>query len=303
MPAEFHSERAGFTGVRTLRHGEYLRPQGQITNFRAIFYRALTVKRPKLYNVLDTDETRRRVPVGREFMSQKLLIQVTELQKAYIQKIRTVKKPYHIKIENKNLIILPKVFPPYTDSFLIANVMKIAATDVVMDVCSGSGILALFAADKAAHVIATDISSYSIKNIRLNAVVQNVQDKLRAVKADVFPKEPMAPVDVILFNPPYSDHPAKNLVERTVWDEGHRTVIRFFKNVDKYLKTNGKIYMGWANFADLDYLKNMIKSFGFKSRTVATCREGDSVFFTLKLDRTHKRENLGKIFSANCVGR
>lgn len=36
-PAEFNSERAGFTGVRALRHGKYLRPQGQIANVPARF--------------------------------------------------------------------------------------------------------------------------------------------------------------------------------------------------------------------------------------------------------------------------
>ncbi len=130
---------------------------------------------------------------------EKNISKVFELQKAYIHKIRSCEEEYFIYHEGKQLIIKPNVFPPYIDSHIIIKSLKIEKHHNVLDVCSGSGIIGIFACDKALHVTATDINPSSINNIEENAKINNVVGKLTAIKADLFPpNESCQKYDIII---------------------------------------------------------------------------------------------------------
>jgi release factor glutamine methyltransferase len=214
--------------------------------------------------------------------SLKLKRKVIKLQLEYIGKIRAIKEPVQISYQGKDLTVLPNVFPPYTDSYLVVDTMKVGKSDVVLDACTGSGIIAVFAAEKARHVIATDINTSAIENVRRNAEINGLGNKIEAVHANIFPDETTL-FDVITINPPYTDYRAKDVLEQTVWDEGHKTVKYFFENVRKHLKPNGRIYLGWANFADLNFIYTQAKIHNFEAKIVAEKREGDSIFVTFEL--------------------
>ena len=104
------------------------------------------------------------------------------------------------------------MFPPYLDSALVIRAMRIEPGDAVLDVGSGSGVIAVFAAFKAKHVRATDINPAAVETIRANAARHGLEDRLTAVCADLFPPGVRAAFDVVTFNPPYTDHPASDEV-------------------------------------------------------------------------------------------
>jgi release factor glutamine methyltransferase len=190
-------------------------------------------------------------------------------QKKYIKKVKSLDKPYEVKALGISLIVLPKVYAPGDDSLLMAKKMKIRKSDHVLDLCSGSGIVAIVAAKIARKVVASDISPNAVKTVKINAKKLGLKN-IEVVQSDLF-QNIKERFDVITINPPYSDRKAKDRVERMFWDLGNRTTKRFFKEAKSFLKPGGRIYFGWANFADLDIkLPNKLaKQFGFSIKKIA----------------------------------
>jgi tRNA1(Val) A37 N6-methylase TrmN6 len=58
-------------------------------------------------------------------------------------------------------------------------------------------------------------------------------------------------IDVVICNPPYTSHNVSDDIDRMYWDPNDEMKKKFFNEVRNYLKDNGRIYFGWANFADI----------------------------------------------------
>jgi release factor glutamine methyltransferase len=82
----------------------------------------------------------------------------------------------------------------------------------VLDLCTGSGHLAVVAALEGASAVAVDVSRRAVASARLNALVNGVW--VTALRGDLF--EPVAGrrFDVIVSNPPYLPHPDEELPTR-----------------------------------------------------------------------------------------
>jgi ribosomal protein L3 glutamine methyltransferase len=79
-----------------------------------------------------------------------------------------------------------------------------AVTDV-LDLCTGSGCLAVMAADAFpnARVDAVDISADALEVARRNVAEYHFEDRITLVQSDLFAALPNKRYDVILTNPPY----------------------------------------------------------------------------------------------------
>jgi release factor glutamine methyltransferase len=72
-----------------------------------------------------------------------------------------------------------------------------------LDLGTGSGVGALFAARCGARVIATDINPEAARCAQLNAVAHHVEQQIETRVGDLFEPVRGERFDVILFNPPY----------------------------------------------------------------------------------------------------
>jgi release factor glutamine methyltransferase len=96
------------------------------------------------------------------------------------------------------------VYEPAEDTFLLAEQMTVEDDDVVLDVGTGCGILAVLAAEKAKRVVAVDINPYAIKCGIKNARMNGVERKIEFRLGDLFqPIKPNEKFNLILFNAPY----------------------------------------------------------------------------------------------------
>jgi len=122
------------------------------------------------------------------------------------------------------LLRLPGVFRPRSDSWMLARETVAALNGGrgdVLELCTGSGAVALEAAAAGARVTAVDISRRSVATVRLNAALRRL--RVDARQGSLF--EPVAGerFDVIATNPPYvpaatNDLPARGA--RRAWDAG-----------------------------------------------------------------------------------
>ena len=102
-------------------------------------------------------------------------------------------------------IPLPGVFKPRSDSLMLADQIgreRLVAGSRVLDVCTGSGVLAIAAARAgAAQVTAVDISARAVLAAGLNARLNGVRLRLR--RGDLFQPVRGERFDLIVSNPPY----------------------------------------------------------------------------------------------------
>jgi release factor glutamine methyltransferase len=103
------------------------------------------------------------------------------------------------------LVPLPGVFAPPSDAWMLADHVereRLAGGRRVLDLCTGSGMLAIAAALAGARqVTAVDVSRRAVAAVRLNASVNGVS--VEAVRGDLFSAVPGRRFDLILSNPPY----------------------------------------------------------------------------------------------------
>jgi release factor glutamine methyltransferase len=100
---------------------------------------------------------------------------------------------------------LPGVFRPRSDTWLLGAVLRRQPQlpgGTVLDVCTGSGALAIAAALAGARsVTAVDLSARAVATTRLNARLNGV--RVEALRGDLFEAVPGRCFDVIVSNPPY----------------------------------------------------------------------------------------------------
>jgi release factor glutamine methyltransferase len=123
------------------------------------------------------------------------------------------------------LVTLPGVFRPISDTWLLADALDrepLPRGARVLDLCSGSGALAVRAAlGGPRDVTAVDVSRRAVLTIRLNAALNGV--RVRARRGDLLGAVAGERFDAIVSNPPYvpaatDELPARGLAR--AWDAG-----------------------------------------------------------------------------------
>jgi release factor glutamine methyltransferase len=130
------------------------------------------------------------------------------------------------------------MYAPREDSFLLLKHVKIYAHGNVLDMGTGSSILALEAAKYADKVIACDIDDDAIANLKKE--IHN--KKVTFTISNLFSKIDCK-FDLIVFNPPYL--PSKNIKYRDIdgGKDGTQVIAKFLKQAKTYLKKEGKILL------------------------------------------------------------
>jgi len=123
------------------------------------------------------------------------------------------------------LVIPPGVFRPISDTWLLADALDrepLRPGARVLDLCSGSGALAIRAAMGGQRVVtAVDVSRRAVLTIRANARLNGV--RVRALRGDLFGAVAGERFDAIVSNPPYVPAPTDDLPVRgraRAWDAG-----------------------------------------------------------------------------------
>jgi len=129
-------------------------------------------------------------------------------------------------------------YQPREDSFLMLEAVAELnlSGSKVLDVGTGSGILAAYCARRGAEVTASDIDGAAIQHLACVADMLGVRVKL--IACDLFSKI-ADQFDIIMFNPPYL--PSRAMHDRTVngGKQGTSIINRFLNQVGRHLVQGG----------------------------------------------------------------
>jgi len=163
-------------------------------------------------------------------------------------------------MEINNLKLRREVYKPAEDSFLLAENLLVEKGDAVLDLGTGTGILALTAAEKAARVVGTDINPEAIELARENARVNGIEN-VEFVCCDLFPPGNER-FDLIIFNPPYLPVQESGLLEKA-WSGGEggiEIIERFLGSVSKHLKDDGVFELLVSSLGDMEGIDKVMKN-------------------------------------------
>ncbi|MFE3378496.1 HemK2/MTQ2 family protein methyltransferase [Streptomyces anulatus] len=122
------------------------------------------------------------------------------------------------------VVRLPGVYRPQTDTLLLALAMRregIGPGTDLLDLCTGSGALALHAARLGARVTAVDISRRAVASARLNTALARLPVTVR--RGDLLRSLPGRTFDAVVSNPPYVPAPGPTAPRHGAgrsWDAG-----------------------------------------------------------------------------------
>lgn len=198
----------------------------------------------------------------------------------------------NIVLENiigKHFIVLPRVFHPglfFTSKFFVSCLNKdtIKETDLVLDMGTGSGIEAIFAADYCKRVVATDISPYAVRCARINVMLNNLEEKIEVRGGDLFEPVKEEKFDLILYSPPYYPGKPKDWFEHALkTGENNEVVLRFIRNAGKHLNPGGRILIILSTDTAINEILNEFKNNGFKINLIATKRNIGEVMYVYEM--------------------
>jgi release factor glutamine methyltransferase len=176
-----------------------------------------------------------------------------------IAEIKRRKGPTPVRLAGMQLTALPNVYGGWLDSELMCEVLRIAKGDTLLDLCTGTGVVAIKAAQMGAgRVIAVDLNPEAVKNAKLNAQKFKLHN-MEVREGSLFDPVEGMQFDVIVINPPYVNHVPADKVEICFWDEGNKVTKQFFHSFKRYLKPGGRAFLGWGDFADQQLLKRLSK--------------------------------------------
>jgi release factor glutamine methyltransferase len=178
------------------------------------------------------------------------------------------------------LITPPGVFSPISDTWLLAAVLSEAvdARCSVLDVCTGSGALAVCAARCGARsVTAVDVSRRAVLTARLNGWLNGV--RVHARRSDLFAELGEARFDVIVSNPPYvpsETDEAPGRGPQRAWDAGRdgRLVLdRLLSEAPARLRRGGVLLVVHSEVCGIPHSLEAMQRAGLQAE-VATRRQG-----------------------------
>jgi release factor glutamine methyltransferase len=146
---------------------------------------------------------------------------------------------------------------------------EVKPSDRVLDMGTGSGIVAILAAARSADVVAVDINPKAVEAARANAALNGVADRITFAVSDVFDAVE-GDFDLIVFDPPFRWFKARDLLELSHTDENYRALTRFMREARQRLRPGGRILLNFGTSGDIDYLYHLIEEAGLNKDVLAT---------------------------------
>ena len=154
------------------------------------------------------------------------------------------------------------VYEPSEDTFLLMDsldALNIKPTDTILEIGTGTGIIALHTAKCASHVTATDINPYALECAKKNASKNNIKN-IQFIKSNLFTNITRK-YDIIIFNPPYLPQAKEETTDDIIdcaWNggkSGRETTGKFLDHAPLYLEEQGQILI--LDSGKSDYKKSI----------------------------------------------
>jgi HemK-related putative methylase len=149
-------------------------------------------------------------------------------------------------VDGLALLVLPEAFNPtlFGTSEALCRYLKqdpIELGSKVLDVGTGSGVAAIFAARRGSRVLGVDISPDAVRCARINVLLNELEDCVEIRQGNLFEPADGELFDLVLFNPPFFRG-----TPRAAWEFAWRSddiLDRFARDLKNVLAPGGRALM------------------------------------------------------------
>jgi release factor glutamine methyltransferase len=176
------------------------------------------------------------------------------------------------EVAGRPILVLPQVFNPKlfrTGAFLVESLdgQLIPRGAQVLDMGTGSGVGAVFAARWARRVVAVDVSRQAVRCAHINALLHEVENRVDVREGDLFGPVAGERFDVVLFNPPFFRGTPRDALEGALWAED--VVERFAAGVRQVLTPQGYALVVLSSDGDVGTFLRTFEENGLSATVVA----------------------------------
>jgi release factor glutamine methyltransferase len=157
------------------------------------------------------------------------------------------------RVHDLPFVVTPSVFNPKvprTGEFLASQIDSrlVEREWEVLDMGTGSGVCAVFAAKHARRVVAVDINPAAVRCAGVNALLNHLEHKIDVRQGDLFVPVSGERFDLVLFNPPFVKGPPQDDRDRA-W-RSKDIAERFAAGLAAHLKPGGSALVLLSTFGD-----------------------------------------------------
>ena len=179
------------------------------------------------------------------------------------------------RVAGVTLLVTPTVFNPKvprTGAFLATHLdgRYVGADSEVLDLGTGSGVCAIFAARHARRVVAVDINPAAVHCAGINANLNHLEHRIDVRHGDLFAPVRGERFDLIVFNPPFLRAVPRNDRDRA-W-RSTDVAERFAAGLGIHLKPGGCALIVLSTFGDGGVFLEQLRQRGFAISVTAERR-------------------------------
>ena len=173
-------------------------------------------------------------------------------QEEFLERAKTRTEPVSSSIEGVDVKVNPGVFPPATDTRLLAEYVKVDKGERIIDVTTGCGVIAIIAGLQGASGYAVDINPVAVDNAQENIDRYGVE--IEAIASDLFENIPDGEqFEWIFANGPFFEGKITDPMDYACY--GARPFVEnLMAGAKVRLKPQGKLRMVVSEYSELDHL-------------------------------------------------
>lgn len=172
------------------------------------------------------------------------------------------------------------VYVPAEDSYMLADNLEIKEGQSVLEIGTGSGIVAMYASRLTDNITVTDINFDACELARKNFEENNIKN-IEILFGNLFEPVENRKFDVILFNTPYLPTEDDDVIDDTInyaFDggvNGRKVIDLFLNEVGNHLNDNGTVQIIQSSLSDNQKTLDRFDELGF----IAEIKESEHFFF------------------------
>ncbi|HEY3730555.1 MAG TPA: methyltransferase [Steroidobacteraceae bacterium] len=173
------------------------------------------------------------------------------------------------------ILVVPGVLNPRlmrTGEFFARQLRTglLSAQAEVLDMGTGSGVCAVFAARAGCRVVAVDINPQAARCARINVLMNRCEDRVEVLVGDLFGPLGGRRFDLVLFNPPFLQGTPRDDADRA-W-RSTDVPERFAAGLRDHLTASGSALLLLSSFADPELYIGPLRQCKFDMRVVTQRR-------------------------------